>query len=188
MCPRFIRRSYKWIFLFKSVKFKRRTLAKLSLKAIIVKMQHLKLLLKNLEVFFQTNFSFAVIVVLFAFVLFFIFGVGIGRFVEKLQANKKIKTERLDALKKSRSVLKGQIYEQLSPYFPDFPINPKSLKFLGSPVDYVAFIGSENNPEIVEKIIFLEIKTGNSKLTTTEKSIKKAISEKQVEFVEYYLE
>ena len=124
-----------------------------------------------------------------ALILFvsFVFGVLVGKISEKLHSSSRIKRERNDALKKSKAVLRGQIYEQLAPFLPSFPVNPKSLKFLGSPVDYVAFVSNDSNSEEIEEIVFIEIKTGKSTLTACEKSIKNSVEKKRVRFVEYYL-
>lgn len=139
----------------------------------------------KIKIFFTQNPVLTLLAIALVLASCFLLGFLLGRVIEKLHANKKIKKERADALKKSRAILRGQIYEELAPFFPNFPVNPKSLKFLGKPVDYIAFVGSAENPEIIEEIIFIEIKTGTSTLTQCEKSIKKAIAEKKVRFLEY---
>ena len=48
---------------------------------------------------------------------------------------------RQDAVQRSFAVTAGKVYEQLLPYLPDFPFNPKDVRFLGSPVDFVVFDG-----------------------------------------------
>lgn len=135
---------------------------------------------------FGADTGFFILCIAAAVLVFFGLGVLVGKTVEKLKSGGRIKRERSDALKKSKAVLRGQIYEQLAPFFPNFPVNPKSLKFLGSPVDYVAFVGNGKNAEEIEEIVFIEIKTGGSKLTASEKAIKNAIEKKRVRFVEYY--
>ena len=125
-----------------------------------------------------------------ALILFvsFVFVVLVGKISENLHSISRIKRERKDDIKKQNYVLRGQIFEQLAPFLPSFPVNPKSLKFLGSPVDYVAFVSNDSNPEEIEEIVFIEIKTGKSTLTACEKSIKNAVEKKRVRFVEYYLQ
>src|SRR5574341_431069 len=46
---------------------------------------------------------------------------------------------RQDAVQRSLAVTTGKVFEQLVPYLPDFPFNPKDARFLGSPVDFVVF-------------------------------------------------
>lgn len=91
--------------------------------------------------------------------------------------------EKKDAIEKSRSVLKGQFSEHLSPFEKDFPADPSECRFLGAPVDFIAFKGL--NQKEVEEIIFVEVKSGNSQLSKSERSIKKAVENKRVSFKEY---
>ena len=62
-----------------------------------------------------------------------------------------------------------------------YGINPKDLRFLGTPIDYIGFKGlSDGNPE---EIIFIEIKNSTKpSLNEREKAIKKLIEEKKVVF------
>ncbi len=131
----------------------------------------------------ELNFSqntMMIIVFALSVLLSFILGV----LIQFLKDSRKIKQERKDAVKRSRAVLTGQFSEQLSPYLPGFPCNPSQVKFLGKPVDFVAFV---ENPDtaLVEEILFIEVKTGNSKLTEREQSIKNTIAQHKVKFVEY---
>lgn len=139
----------------------------------------------KIKSFFTQSPVLALFILIAVLATCFLLGFLFGRVIEKLHTSKQIKKERAEALKKSKAVLRGQIYEELAPFFPNFPVNPKSLKFLGKPIDYIAFVGSAENPEMIEEIVFIEIKTGTSNLTQSEKSIKKAIAEKRVRFLEY---
>lgn len=103
---------------------------------------------------------------------------------QKISFSKKIKKERADAVNRSRAVLTGQMAEQISPFLKGFPCNPADAKFIGKPIDFIAFPGlTENNK--VEEVILIEIKTGNSTLSEREKEIKKAVAEGRVRYVEY---
>ncbi len=91
---------------------------------------------------------------------------------------------RSDAIKRSRSVLGGQLAEQVAPYLPGFPCNPADARFLGKPVDFVAFPGlTEDNK--VQEVLLIEVKTGKSALSGREKEIKRAVAEGRVRYVEY---
>jgi predicted Holliday junction resolvase-like endonuclease len=57
------------------------------------------------------------------------------------------------------------------------------FRWLGDPIDLIVFDGySEDNPQ---KITFLEIKSGNSKLTSKQNKIKELIEKKKVEWEEF---
>lgn len=91
---------------------------------------------------------------------------------------------RSDAIKRSRSVLGGQLAEQVAPYLPGFPCNPADARFLGKPVDFIAFPGlTEDNT--VGEVLLIEVKTGKSALSGREKEIKRAVAEGRVRYVEY---
>ena len=91
---------------------------------------------------------------------------------------------RSDAIKRSRSVLGGQLAEQVAPYLPGFPCNPGDARFLGKPVDFIAFPGlSEDNK--VHEVLLIEVKTGKSMLSEREKEIKRAVAEGRVRYIEY---
>jgi predicted Holliday junction resolvase-like endonuclease len=76
--------------------------------------------------------------------------------------------------KKSEQVRLGSIAENLVPFLKDFKYNPKQCHFLGQPIDYL-FIGDS-------EIVFIEVKTGDSTLSSKQKNIKKMIEEKKVRF------
>jgi predicted Holliday junction resolvase-like endonuclease len=85
---------------------------------------------------------------------------------------------RMDAVKRSKRTLLGKLWEQVSPYLPKFPFKPSDMKFLGSPIDFIIFDGASEND--IQKIIFLEIKSGGSKLSPQELKLKKVIEEGKV--------
>ena len=81
---------------------------------------------------------------------------------------------REEAIRGSQAVTLGKSLEHLIPYFPDFPYNPKDVRFLGSPIDLIVFDGlSEGH---LRSVIFIEVKTGKTpKLPTREKQIKECL-------------
>ena len=89
---------------------------------------------------------------------------------------------RRDAVSQSKAITRGQIYEQLVPYLPGFHFNPKDAQFLGRPVDFVVFDGLDEGE--LRRIVFVEVKTGGSKLTTRERLVRNAIREGNVEWAE----
>lgn len=97
---------------------------------------------------------------------------------------------RKDSVNRSRSTLKGKIAEQMAPVMPEFGFCPADARFIGSPVDYVIFDGlttvaDENGSGI--RIVFMDVKKGNSSLTRVQRVIKKAVEEKAVSWKTLHL-
>jgi predicted Holliday junction resolvase-like endonuclease len=76
--------------------------------------------------------------------------------------------------KKASEIRLGQIAEQFVPFIENFPYDPKRARFIGSPIDLMVFGDDE--------IVFLEIKTGKSRLNANQTRIKKQIEEKKVKW------
>lgn len=87
---------------------------------------------------------------------------------------------RAEAVRQSRAVTRGQIYEQLVPYLPGFGFNPKDAQFLGRPVDLVVFDGLDEGD--LRRIVFIEVKTGDAKLSTRERLVRDAILDGRIEW------
>jgi predicted Holliday junction resolvase-like endonuclease len=87
-----------------------------------------------------------------------------------------------DAVQRSLAVTAGKVHEQLVPYLPRFPYNPKDVRFLGSPVDLVVFDGLSEGR--VRRIVFVEMKTGGSALTPRERAVREAVLAGEVEWSE----
>jgi predicted Holliday junction resolvase-like endonuclease len=115
------------------------------------------------------------------------FGLRLGRRAGRLEAERelpdRLATERGDAVKRSRAVLGGLAAEQLAPYLPDFPFDPTELRFVGKPVDFLAFVGSSKGR--IEEVAFVEVKSGNASLSAVERSLRDAVKEGRVRWVEY---
>lgn len=108
-------------------------------------------------------------------------------FKEELENREKINKERLaKSLKRSKEVLLGQGAEQIAPYLKNFPYAPQDTRFLGAPIDLIVFNGSVKDN--IDKIIFVEIKTGNSQLSKKQKQIRKIIEDGNVEWLEYRID
>ena len=93
-------------------------------------------------------------------------------------------SQRADAIKRSRSVIGGQLAEQVAPFLPGFPCNPGDARFIGKPVDFIAFPGMTEDNEVHE-VLLIEVKTGKSALSGREREVKKAVAEGRVRYVEY---
>ncbi|RAL56177.1 hypothetical protein BLM37_01450 [Candidatus Gracilibacteria bacterium GN02-873] len=111
-----------------------------------------------------------------------IFGFIIGFLwvqIRRIGVEKKI---RQDAVRGSRNAITGEIYEKILPSMPNFPYAPKDMVFVGKGTDYIIFDGLSEGD--LREIIFLEIKSGKSRLNANEKMIKKILDEKIVRFAE----
>ena len=118
------------------------------------------------------------------FILFVIFFLICLLIIQTFRLHCRNSSLRKDAVKRSRAVIGGQVAEQIAPYLPDFPCNPSDAKFIGKPVDFIAFKGlSESNT--VEEILLIEVKTGQSALSSREKEIRKAVKDGRIRYVEY---
>ncbi len=98
----------------------------------------------------------------------------------KEELNQKILNARKESVQKSRDVVAGKVSEQLAPYFPAFKYNPREARFIGTPIDIIVFNGIDNGN--LKNIVFIEVKTGSSKMTEREKLVKEAIDSGRVSF------
>lgn len=123
-----------------------------------------------------------------------VIGIIIGRMLMALQAKSYIakwkaeaeKGIREDAVNRSRVTLGGKMAEQLAPYFPDFPYDPTEARFIGSPVDFIVFQGSARNEP--EEVVFVEVKSGNGRLSRKQNRLKEVIEKKRVRWEELRVE
>lgn len=80
--------------------------------------------------------------------------------------------------KKSSEVRLGNLFEHITPFLDECPYDPKDMHFLGMPVDFIVYSLDSADPAV----IFLEVKTGKSQLSPTQKMIKKLIEKGAVRF------
>jgi len=85
-----------------------------------------------------------------------------------------------DAVQRSLAVTAGKVHEQLIPYLPGFRFNPKDVRFLGSPVDFVVFDGLADGN--VRRLVFLEVKTGAGALSMRERQVRHVVEARAVEW------
>ncbi|NLJ45622.1 MAG: hypothetical protein GX430_03590 [Treponema sp.] len=114
-------------------------------------------------------------------------GLLVGRRAGRLEAERgladRIAAEREDAVKRSRAVLGGLAAEQAAPYLPGFPADPGDLRFIGKPVDFVAFVGASGGE--VREILFVEVKSGSATPSRVERSLRDAVRAGRVRWAEY---
>ena len=84
----------------------------------------------------------------------------------------------------AKAVNIGFILERLAPALPGFRFDRNDCRSLFDPIDYVIFEGlSEKNK--VSRILFSDVKTGNARLSTTQRGIRDLVGRKQVEVRTY---
>jgi len=80
--------------------------------------------------------------------------------------------------KKSSETRLGQITENLVPFLDGCAYDPKSMHFQGNPIDYVVYDMDAG------RIVFLEVKSGNSKASKNQRTIKNIIQSGRVYYEE----
>jgi predicted Holliday junction resolvase-like endonuclease len=123
------------------------------------------------------------IVFLIGIIIAFWIGKKIGEFKKQKEWEGQISDIRSDAANRSRAVIGGQFSEQLAPYLPDFKYNPSDCRFIGKPIDLVVFDGLSNGE--LKDVVFLEVKSGDSKMNNNQKDLKRVVDSGKVRFEEY---
>lgn len=107
-------------------------------------------------------------------------------YLSKKQKKQKLTIQEKDAnyqkllsQKKSSEVRTGQIVEQLAPFLNNFKYDPKKIKFIGMPIDYIYFGEDE--------IVIVEVKSGNSQLSPSQNQLKKLVEAGKVRWETYRL-
>lgn len=108
-----------------------------------------------------------------------LFGVIIALYLELLKYKKwlegrGVELNALTSAKRSAEVRFGLFAENLSPLLKGFPANPQTCLFLGKPIDFISFED--------DCIKFVEVKSMASKLSPSQRKIKKLIDEGKVKF------
>lgn len=120
-------------------------------------------------------------------VLALLAGLSLGRRAGRLEAERglegRLGAEREDAVRRSRAVLAGQAAEQLAPWLPGFPWDPSELRFIGKPVDFLVFRGAAAGR--IEEVVFVEVKTGGSRPSPVERSLRDAVAAGRVRWEEW---
>lgn len=90
-----------------------------------------------------------------------------------------LKQARQEGAQRSRAVLLGALFERLAPFLQRFGHDPRDVRPLFNPLDYVCFDGLTERRR-VSKITFVEVKSGTSTVSPTQRSIAEAIAEGRV--------
>lgn len=82
------------------------------------------------------------------------------------------KISKLKSKIKSQAIIHGLNIEEIVPFTKNFKYDYREFKFLGKPIEGIVFAK--------DRIVFIEIKTGNSQLSEKQKSIKQLVDNKKV--------
>jgi predicted Holliday junction resolvase-like endonuclease len=126
---------------------------------------------------------FIILGIIVLLVAIYYIGTRVGRHLAQKEHEEQIILEREDAIKRSRAVLSGQFSEQLAPFLPNFPYKPTEARFIGKPIDFIVFKGMDEKK--VDEVVFVEVKSGSSTLSTHERRLRDTINEKKVRWEEY---
>ena len=96
----------------------------------------------------------------------------------ELLGQERDKNRTLLSQKKSSETRLGQISEHLVPFLEGCQHDPKNMHFMGNPIDYLVFDFDAGS------ITFLEVKSGNSKPSKRQKTIKNMIKEGRIFYEE----
>ncbi len=120
----------------------------------------------NLWEFINSN-----VLLLYSVLLTVIFIITINQY-NKLKS----KITNLDSNLRSNAVKQGLTLEQWIPISENYPWDHRNFRFLGDPIDGIQF---EDN-----KILLVEFKSGNSRMSNKQKAIQQLVENGKVEFIE----
>lgn len=87
-----------------------------------------------------------------------------------------VENKKILSAKKSSEVRLGNIVERMVPFLDNFNYEPSNAQFLGQPIDYVVFED--------EEIVFIEVKSGNARLSSKQRRIKKLVENGKIRWEE----
>ena len=120
----------------------------------------------NLWEFINSN-----VLIIYSVLLTVIFIITINQY-NKLKS----KITNLDSNLRSNAVKQGLTLEQWIPISENYPWDHRNFRFLGDPIDGIQF---EDN-----KILLVEFKSGNSRMSNKQKAIQQLVENGKVEFIE----
>ena len=84
----------------------------------------------------------------------------------------------------AKAINLGFLLERLAPTLDGFTFNKNDCRSMFDPIDYVIFEGLSEKQK-VDKIVFVDIKSGGARLTQKQKKIKQVVEDKNVGFKTY---
>lgn len=92
---------------------------------------------------------------------------------------KLIRQSAQDAVQRSRSTLLGKLFERLGPFLQRFEHDPRDVRPILDPIDYICFDGLAVERR-VRRITFVEVKSGTSAICPTQRSILEAVKDGRI--------
>ena len=84
----------------------------------------------------------------------------------------------------AKAINLGFLLERLAPTLAGFTFNKNDCRSMFDPIDYVIFEGLSEKQK-VDKIVFVDIKSGGARLSPKQKKIKQVVEDKKVGFQTY---
>lgn len=112
------------------------------------------------------------------------------RYARDLEVWKAEYTEKIraDAVARSKCITRGQVGETFAPFIQN-TYTSRDFRFFGEPVDYIVFAGmrdqKDKKKDVIDHIVFLDIKTSKSRLNKTQRRIRDCILDGRVYFAVY---
>lgn len=97
----------------------------------------------------------------------------------KTELQSMIRAERKAAIKSSRATLLGKLMERIAPCFRTFAYDPRDMRCISDPFDYVLFDGLTIDRR-VKQIAFIEVKCGRGNLSGVQRSVREAVDKHKV--------
>ncbi len=91
-----------------------------------------------------------------------------------------IRAANKEAVKRSRATLLGKLLERVAPCFRKFDYDPRDMRCICDPVDYVLFDGLTVERK-VRQVTFIEVKCGTSRLTPAQRSVREAVEKGRID-------
>jgi len=116
----------------------------------------------------------------------------IARLECKYEYEQKYESTKKNSSNTARNVLRGQLLEQFVPVLSSDEYNLFDWRFLGDFADFIVIDGytevKDGLATEVKQIVFVEIKTGDSKLSKHQQAVKRAIQDGRVKWGEVKLD
>jgi len=92
-----------------------------------------------------------------------------------------LRDARRSAIQQSKSTMGGRVLERLIPPLRSFGHDPRDVRAMFDPIDYVLFNGLTTRGS-VDEILFIEVKCGRSGLSSRQRSIRDAVKAGRVDW------
>ncbi len=122
-----------------------------------------------------TTLTIILLALLLLLLLLIIYYLGqyTGKAHKEKEWQEKVEGMRGDIADRQRAGIKGKVTEMFAPYLEGFPAKASECKFLGDPIDYVAFEGLDEWD--IKAIHFIDVKADSSELSKHQKQIKSIV-------------